>query len=322
MRRAVHPCSVLWFVVALPACEAGRERPTEPGAGGIEGVGGTDAWDSEGSSSGEPACVSGTLQCECLPEGTCESGLVCDLGVCLPDSTDADPEPGGEPSDECGTLSVVYRDFHPTHDDFGCHMAGTRDWPGLVLDHLGDDGKPVYNPTPDPRPPDHQGTTQQITSAETFAQWYAATPEVNMEIVGELVLSDVGGGVFSYSSDAFYPLTGMGFGNETVPDWLGDVRDDRNGNFTTEIHTKFVYEPGQVFTFIGDDDVWVYVDGDLVVDIGGLHPTVEATIELDTLGLAPGETYTLDVFHAERCASGSRFRIDTTIECLQDVPVK
>ena len=110
-----------------------------------------------------------------------------------------------------------------------------------------------------------------------------------------------------------------------IPDaWIQpfSARRRKDHPSRSQLVSKFVYEPGQVFTFIGDDDVWVYVDGDLVVDIGGLHPTVEATIELDTLGLAPGETHTLDVFHAERCASGSRFRIDTTIECLQDVPVE
>ena len=51
-------------------------------------------------------------------------------------------------------------------------------------------------------------------------------------------------------------------------------------------------------------------------DAGGLHGPVEGTITLDDLGLTPGEFYNLDVFHAERCGSGSNFRIDTSIGCI------
>ena len=37
------------------------------------------------------------------------------------------------------------------------------------------------------------------------------------------------------------------------------------------------------------------------------------SIDLDTLGLQIGQTYPLDVFHAERHTVESNFRIDTTI---------
>ena len=60
----------------------------------------------------------------------------------------------------------------------------------------------------------------------------------------------------------------------------------------------------------------MYNDGKLAMDLGGLHGVVNGSIQLDTLGLTPGEMYTLDAFHAERCDSGSNFRIDTSIACL------
>jgi len=52
------------------------------------------------------------------------------------------------------------------------------------------------------------------------------------------------------------------------------------------------------------------------MDLGGLHSMVSGAIDLDTLGLTAGNDYTLDVFHAERCDSGSNFRIDTSIACF------
>lgn len=316
-------CSPLSLPLALAACADDGAADDDGGIDMLDTDGMDDGFDDagDGDGDGDVDCVAGEIGCECAPGGACDAGLMCDLGMCIPSGEgDGDGDGDGGAEQDCGTLSVVYRDFQPTHVDFGCAYVGSRDWPGLVEDAIGGDGKPVYSTMPEARPWDHQGTAQQITSGGSFADWYNTTPGVNMEVTGELALTDMGNGVYSFSSDAFYPLTGKGLGNETTPDGEGNTYPNQNGNFTTEIHTKFVYEAGQVFTFIGDDDVWVYIDGDLVVDIGGLHPKVESSIDLDTLGLTAGETYTLDVFHAERCASGSNFRIDTTIGCLQPVP--
>jgi len=232
------------------------------------------------------------------------------------DTTDTGDDTTGEPPPPCGVLPVVYRDFKPLHTDFGCHMKGHPAWPGLVLADLGPDQKPQYNANPPPAPMGWNGITPQITSADSFMEWYNTIADINLEIEGELMLSQISPGIFSFDSDAFYPLTDLGFGNNVTPNWEDDVFPEINGAFTTEIHTTFVYETGQEFSFSGDDDVWVYIDGKLAMDLGGLHGVVEGTIDLDTLGLTIGESYTLDAFHAERCDSGSNFRIDTSIACF------
>jgi fibro-slime domain-containing protein len=87
-------------------------------------------------------------------------------------------------------------------------------------------------------------------------------------------------------------------------------------HFTTEIHTVFTYMGGESFTFTGDDDVWVFINKKLVIDIGGVHGNSPGSVNLDNLGLTMGINYPLDVFHAERHTTQSNFRIDTTI-CSQ-----
>lgn len=67
-----------------------------------------------------------------------------------------------------------------------------------------------------------------------------------------------------------------------------------------------------MFTFVGDDDVWVFIDRQLAVDLGGIHGSIDGSVDLD-VGLVEDKLYRLDVFHAERQTQGSNFRIDTSI---------
>ena len=165
------------------------------------------------------------------------------------------------------------------------------------------------------------GGIQSTASLET---WYRDEPGTNMSELLTLTLvgQDDGTYVFDDRLDPTYSALGGFFPIEDK--LLGNPGGwpDRNFHFTFELHGEFIYDAdaGQIFKFIGDDDVWVYVNNELVIDIGGVHPAVEQYIDLDRLGLEDGETYDLDFFFAERHRTQSNFRIVTNLPLETVVP--
>ena len=93
----------------------------------------------------------------------------------------------------------------------------------------------------------------------------------------------------------------------------GSTNKRHNYGFTMKIQASFEYVPGQYFEFFGDDDVWVFINNKLVVDIGGQHAQVFGSVNLDTLGLTSGKSYPFHIFYAERHTSASNFMMRTSI---------
>jgi fibro-slime domain-containing protein len=120
----------------------------------------------------------------------------------------------------------------------------------------------------------------------------------------------VGGGIYGYSDGDFFPIDDQLFGNQGR---------SHNYHFTLELHSQFTYEPGQVFSFTGDDDVFVYINDKLGVDLGGVHSAQTGSVDLDTLGLTPDQTYNFDLFFAERHTVASSFTMETSIVMEQPV---
>jgi fibro-slime domain-containing protein len=192
-------------------------------------------------------------------------------------------------------LTGIIRDFTPAlNNDFEAPLTGLVT--GIVENTLGADGKPVYA---------HGDSTYgSIHGRTNFNQWYNNTTNL-MPYTITLSNSVENPDVYTYSSNAFFPIDNLLLGN------YGST--GHNFHFTYEIHSQFTYIPGQIFNFTGDDDVWVFIDNQLVIDLGGIRAARSASVNLDVLGLTAGNAYNFDFFYAERHTPNSTLKIETSI---------
>lgn len=247
--------------------------------------------------------------------------------------------PGDCPNRE---LAVMVFDWANTDRDFGNTYDGSDaaddnvKCPGLVRGIvepiLGPTGVPIKSAT----------SPVECTALNNLSNWFL--PQL---ITGTytnatcydlpLHMDDEGFWLADIAADSarqiqgFFPLDSFNFLDpaQTIPnpkygvDGLGsDVDGVRMSNhnyyFTMHINATFVYVPGQYFEFRGDDDVWVFINNKLVVDLGGVHGPEPGSVDLDTLGLTPGTTYPFHIFFAERNCCGSNFKMRTSMDLKTD----
>jgi fibro-slime domain-containing protein len=334
-------------VVPAVASQPSHCRKTVCGDGKKEGAEACDDGnlvDGDGCSAAcalEPDCSTGTCVSKCgdaikLGGEQCDDGNTQDGDGC---SQKCQTEPGFTCVDTSASpptqlnLLTTYRDFisfplagatkHPDFQTFG--QASTDYTPNLVKSTLDTNGKPVM----DGRCAQPGVTAlcpmgQELTTPANFAQWYTDTPGVNITVPGALLLPRLAGGsyVFDSANKGFFPLDNKGFtappAKEATAQADATVNDGgmHNFGFTTEVRYYFQYRGGEILTFSGDDDVWIFINRRLALDVGGLHPRVERTLTVDqgatALGLVVGGLYEIALFHAERYTTASNFKLTLT----------
>lgn len=204
-------------------------------------------------------------------------------------------------------LTGTIRDFSINHVDMEGTISGLQT--GLVSANLNGSNNPDYIGSGG-----GDKASGGINGIASFNEWYN---DSSASVTGSYAITLDNGGsgnVYSYSNNSFFPIDGE-LGNE--------ITNGHNYHFTYEMHTEFTYQGGEFFEFIGDDDMWVYIDDQLVVDLGGVHGEEDGNVDLDTealLSLTIGENYAFDLFFAERHTTQSNFTISTSI-ALESNPV-
>ncbi|MGH7296230.1 MAG: fibro-slime domain-containing protein [Polyangiaceae bacterium] len=317
-------CAAL--AVVLVGCGSGANGSSFHGSqdggsdGGLSGDGFGCLTCDDGASVGDGGAGDGNGQIVLPPNfvSTVLGGYA--LGPSLLDGG-ADAGLPANPGTGCALVVGVVRDFKYAGDpgpgqddpDFGNFCCGVT--PGLVQATLDANGKPQFAGICDQGNADVSDTAvcpggQMLTTQANFTEWFHDTPDVNLPYLVYLEFVK-NGSVSTFEADGnseYFPLDGAGWGNNAT---VGGVA--HNFGFTTELHLLFTYNGGETFSFTGDDDVWVFIDGKLAVDIGGVHPSATSSVQLDGLGLTKGSQYPLDIFNAERHLTNSDFRVDTNL---------
>jgi fibro-slime domain-containing protein len=317
-------------------------HPTHCGDGVREGFedcddGGRIPFDSCSSTcTVEARCPGGTCTAVC-GDGLKSAAEDCDDGTLVAGdgcSATCAIEPGWQcnvvSSTPSPTVPVLYRDMlyagtttpgtgHPDFELFGGGVVT-----GLVNATLGADGEPVWR---------SNGMPTSLTGAVNFCWWFhqagcsgpgSTNPYDRLVALDaasnplSLAFTQVTPTVQQYSSTRFYPIDGLGW-NAGAGAQLGNDCGGTMGHnfaFTTEVHYPFTYvaTASSTVTFTGDDDAWLYINGHLAIDLGGVHTATTGSVTLDaahaaTLGLTDHGTYSLDLFQAERHTCGSDFTV-------------
>ncbi|EGG19217.1 hypothetical protein DFA_02465 [Cavenderia fasciculata] len=207
-------------------------------------------------------------------------------------------------------VTVTIYDHHPLKNtNFQKPNCGVTK--GLIQSNLNPSTKiPVLNSQSSDLKKCYDNTT-------TFPQFFQATNDVNIQIVQDLeaVYDDTARG-YVYANSFFFPINNLGW--DVYPELKRDDKDTRgireNFHFCLKFNAQFKYKNQGKFDFFGDDDVYLFINNKLVMDLGGVHGSVDGSINVNGLGLVAGNIYDFDFYFCERHTSSSALKFTTDFE--------
>ncbi|EFA82287.1 PA14 domain-containing protein [Heterostelium album PN500] len=145
-------------------------------------------------------------------------------------------------------------------------------------------------------------------------QQNAALPGLNSPLNLDLVFTyDTARQIYVYNNQNFFPIDGKGFDVDPAKRIYNNNGVYHNYHFCMRMSTLFTYKGFEVFNFVGDDDVWVFINNKLAIDLGGVHTPAAGSVDTRTLGLTIGQNYNFDLFFCERQRVGSTIKIETNL---------
>ncbi len=145
-----------------------------------------------------------------------------------------------------------------------------------------------------------------IASASTFAQWFNRAQGENLSDKLTLIMTRQSDGTYMYSTEDWHPIDGDLYGNQG---------EDHNRGFTFMFDGSASYtECGKQFVeVICDGDAWMFVNGQLVLDLGGFHKGEGQFVDIDRLGLKDGDPIRVQFFTAQRDEGHAAFTLKTNM---------
>lgn len=197
------------------------------------------------------------------------------------------------------------------YDPFS-HRISTGPINGLVKNRLGSAGQPVWSGKPTCE--NQLDTSKPCENALNAPErWFQSKPGTNLPLPFSLTLPAAGDETFSFSDSLFFPLDtqlnlpGTTQYNPFFDQYLGQNMENHNFGFCFDLHGMAQPVSGGTLTIRGDDDTWVFLDSQLVVDMGGQHTADSRTVSMDLLARPLPALVSLDIFHCERYVNESNF---------------